>query len=107
MELRGKNGLFCPLLCRNFWLLLAADKAICIRWTVEVRHTIHKCLFNAHVALLAISLADDIKDVKHVAYNALGDFVLKKNFWGSVGSLCLLKPKILRVIVLCSSSNMP
>jgi hypothetical protein len=75
-ELRRQDGLLCPFSCCHLWMLLVADKTVIneqftqlVGGAVEHR-TIEEGLVNLQVALSAMSLVDDIKDVKHVEDNA-------------------------------------
>jgi hypothetical protein len=71
-ELRKQDGLLRPFPCRHLWMLFVADKTVIneqftqlIGGAVE-HHRIGKGLVHLQMALSAMSLEDDVKDVKHV-----------------------------------------
>ncbi len=85
-ELRRQDGLLCPFPCRHLWMLLMADETVIneqftqlVGGAVEHR-TIGKGLVHLQMALSAMSLVDDVKDVKHVEDNAPRLFVLENDF---------------------------
>ena len=70
-----------------------------IHYTVVHWLCICQCLLNPQVTHAAISLVDDIKDVKHVAHNAISFFMNEDNHGHSVGCLGFLKSDVTTVIV--------
>ncbi len=75
-ELRRQDGLLRPFPCWHIWMPLVAKETVCneqftqfVRGAVEHR-TIGEGLVHLQMALSAMSLVDDVKDVKHVEDNA-------------------------------------
>ncbi len=77
-------------------MLLMADETVIdeksiqlIRGVVECWRTIRQRLLHLQMALPAMSLLDDIKDVKHVPDNAPSFLVLENHLRGPVDSFDL------------------
>ncbi len=66
---------------------------------VEMRCTIGKGLVQLQMALSAMSLADDIEDIKHVKDNPAGLFVLENTLRGPINRLGFLNLDLLDVVV--------
>ncbi len=66
---------------------------------VEMRCTIGKGLVHLQMALSAMSLVDDIKDIEHVKDNPTGLFVFENTLRGPIDRLGVLNLELLDVVV--------
>ncbi len=85
-ELTRQDGLIHPFPCRHLWMPLVADKTVCNEQFTQLiggavgHRTIGKGLVHLQMALSAMSLVDDVKDVKHVEDNTSRLLVLVNDF---------------------------
>jgi hypothetical protein len=70
-----------------------------ISGTVEHWQTIFQCLLCLQMALSAMSVLDNVKDVQHVADNAPIFLVFENHLWGPIESFCILNLKMPDLIV--------
>ncbi len=104
-ELRKQDGLCCPFPCQHLWMLLMVEKTVIneqftqlVGGAVEHR-TIGEGLVHLQMVLPAMSLVDDVKDVKHVEDNAPRLLVLENDFELPIETCGLLNLKLLGVTV--------